>query len=89
MFKSSLWTIKFVLESIHIFYCSNFIQQIIHLTKPFKLKSLFKKADETIVSIESIELLLQKFGVYLENFGFSSFTHYFCDSEPLLELITK
>uniref|UniRef100_U9T8T1 Uncharacterized protein n=1 Tax=Rhizophagus irregularis (strain DAOM 181602 / DAOM 197198 / MUCL 43194) TaxID=747089 RepID=U9T8T1_RHIID len=57
-----------VLDSIHILYCyplnSAFIQQIINLTKPFKLKSLFM--DEGPVSqIESLELLLQKFGQIL------------------------
>ncbi|GBB86799.1 hypothetical protein RclHR1_13210006 [Rhizophagus clarus] len=59
-----------VLESIHIAYCysldSKFIQQINNINKPFKLKSLF--LDE-ILHIESIELLIQKSGGYLENFG--------------------
>jgi hypothetical protein len=58
------------LESIHIFYCSlnsNFIQQIIDLTKPFKLKSLFM--DKTL-EIDLLKLLLQKCGIYLENIGF-------------------
>ncbi|PKC72615.1 hypothetical protein RhiirA1_452130 [Rhizophagus irregularis] len=78
-----------VLESIHIIYCFsldfNFIQQIINLTKPFKLKSLF--VSEAFVSIE---LLLQKSGDYLENFGFKSFKIYDDESESqLLELITK
>ncbi|GES91912.1 hypothetical protein GLOIN_2v1776887 [Rhizophagus clarus] len=57
------------LESIHIFNCfsldSNFVQQ---MTKPFKLKTLFVGE-----MFESIELLLQKSGDYLENFGFQSF----------------
>jgi hypothetical protein len=56
-----------VLESIHIIHCSlnsNFTQQIINLTKPFKLKSLFM--DEPITEPQ---LLLQKSGEYLENFG--------------------
>ncbi|GBC09390.1 hypothetical protein RclHR1_08820001 [Rhizophagus clarus] len=61
-----------VLESIHIFNCFsldfNFVQQIINITKPFKLKSLFVSE-----MFESIELLLQKSGSYLENFGFQSF----------------
>jgi hypothetical protein len=60
-----------VLESIHIIYCSclntGFTQQIINLTKPFKLKSLF--TNETS-QIESLQLLLEKSGDYLENFGF-------------------
>ncbi|RGB39186.1 hypothetical protein C1646_754854 [Rhizophagus diaphanus] len=55
-----------VLESIHIIYCysldSKFVQQIINITKPFKLKSLFLK------DIESLEPLIQKFGDYIENF---------------------
>ncbi|RGB29600.1 hypothetical protein C1646_766408 [Rhizophagus diaphanus] len=75
-----------VLESVHIVYCSSlndsFIQQIITLTKPFKLKSLFMGE---ILQIESIQLLLQKSGDYLENIGFG-----FCISlEQLIELITK
>jgi hypothetical protein len=56
-----------VLESIHIICCSldsNFTQQIINLTKPFKMKSLI--LDE---SINEPQLLLQKSGEYLENFG--------------------
>ncbi|RGB27001.1 hypothetical protein C1646_769697 [Rhizophagus diaphanus] len=60
-----------VLESIHIVYCSflnnNFIQQIINLTKPFKLKSLFISE---ITQIESLKLLFQKSGGHLENFGY-------------------
>ncbi|GET65162.1 hypothetical protein GLOIN_2v1768673 [Rhizophagus irregularis DAOM 181602=DAOM 197198] len=52
-----------VLESVHIVYCSSlndsFIQQIITLTKPFMGK---------ILQIESLQLLLQKSGGYLENF---------------------
>jgi hypothetical protein len=57
-----------VLESIHILYCysldSNFTKQIINLTKPFKLKSLFLNKP-----ITELQLLLQKSGEYLENFG--------------------
>jgi hypothetical protein len=57
-----------VLESIHIVYCysldSNFIQQIVNITKPFKLKSLF--LDEID---ELLEPLIQKASNYLENFG--------------------
>jgi hypothetical protein len=59
-----------VLESIHLLYCSlnsNFIQQIINLSKPFKLKSLFM--DKTL-EIDLLQLLLQKCGIYLENIGF-------------------
>jgi hypothetical protein len=55
-----------VLESIHIIYCYSLnLNFIINLTKPFKLKSLF--IDELLV--EPLQLLLQKSGDYLENFG--------------------
>jgi hypothetical protein len=58
-----------VLESIHIVYCysldTQFIQQIINVIKPFKLKSLILNE---ISHIESLELLIQKFGNDLENF---------------------
>ncbi|EXX69366.1 uncharacterized protein OCT59_007910 [Rhizophagus irregularis] len=60
-----------VLESVHMIYCSSlnngFTQQIINSSKPFKLKSLFINE---ISQIESLQLLLQKSGSYLENFGF-------------------
>ncbi|CAB5192149.1 hypothetical protein RhiirA1_536096 [Rhizophagus irregularis] len=73
-----------VLESIHILYChslnSIFVQQIINLSKPFKLKSLFTSE---IFPIESFQLLLQKSGDYLENIGFESLTN----SNELLLLI--
>ncbi|GBC03626.1 hypothetical protein RclHR1_05220003 [Rhizophagus clarus] len=61
-----------VLESIHILNCilsSNFIQQIINLTKPFKLRSLFTREN---LQTELLQLLLQKSGSYLENIGFES-----------------
>ncbi|EXX64006.1 uncharacterized protein OCT59_000418 [Rhizophagus irregularis] len=61
-----------VLESIHILYCyfdSNFIQQIVNITKPFKLKSLFLS---TTLQFDSLQLLLRKSGDYIENFGFKS-----------------
>ncbi|GES79233.1 hypothetical protein GLOIN_2v1762226 [Rhizophagus clarus] len=62
-----------VLESVHILYCyninSDFIQQIIDLSKPFKLKSLFMKEK---VQHGLLQLLLQKSGNYLENIGFES-----------------
>ncbi|PKK69457.1 hypothetical protein RhiirC2_780978 [Rhizophagus irregularis] len=61
-----------VLESVHIFYCfslNSFIQQIINLTKLFKLKSLFI-SNKTSQS-ETVQQLLQKSGDYLENLGFS------------------
>ncbi|GBB85036.1 hypothetical protein RclHR1_11600001 [Rhizophagus clarus] len=60
-----------VLESVHILYCISlnisFVQQIINLTKPFKLKSLLV---DRLSQIEPLELLLRKSGDYLENFGF-------------------
>ncbi|RIA94403.1 hypothetical protein C1645_873449 [Glomus cerebriforme] len=60
-----------VLESIHIIYCHSlnhyFAQQIISITKPFKLKSLFLSG---LLHADSLEVLLQKSGDYLENFGF-------------------
>jgi hypothetical protein len=63
-----------VLESIHFFYCSSLnsgiIQQIINLTKPFKLKSLFLNEKPEILEIVSLQLLLQKTGNYIENIGF-------------------
>ncbi|PKY19118.1 hypothetical protein RhiirB3_432108 [Rhizophagus irregularis] len=80
-----------VLESIHILYCfslnNEFIQQIISINnKPFKLKSLFLSSRS--FQIESFQLLLQKFGDYLENIGFGFFTN---DElkQQLLELIIK
>ncbi|PKK68016.1 hypothetical protein RhiirC2_782803 [Rhizophagus irregularis] len=80
-----------VLESIHIFHCSSlntsFTQQIINLTKPFKLKSLFISE---ISQIESFQLLLQKSGDYLENVGFSSnFNLSLVLKQQLLELFIK
>ncbi|PKK67820.1 hypothetical protein RhiirC2_783025 [Rhizophagus irregularis] len=56
-----------VLESVHFIFCyslDNFIQQIINLTKPFKLKSL---SINEVLQIELLRLLLQKSGNYLEN----------------------
>ncbi|CAB5199562.1 hypothetical protein RhiirA1_467629 [Rhizophagus irregularis] len=62
-----------VLESIHLIYChslnSDFVQQIIKVNKPFKLRSLFMNE---ILHIESLQLLLEKFSDCLENFGFES-----------------
>jgi hypothetical protein len=80
-----------VIETIHILYChslnSNFVQQIINITKPFKLKSLFM---DEILQIDSLELLLQKFGKYLENFGFGFEDNEYNESkQKLLELIIK
>ncbi|GBC06534.1 hypothetical protein RclHR1_00690024 [Rhizophagus clarus] len=76
-----------VLESIHIYYCyfldSNFIQQIINLTKPFHLKSLFVDELTCSGSLEPLQLLLQKSGNYLENFGLGSL------EQEVLDLIIK
>ncbi|GBC34021.1 uncharacterized protein OCT59_019096 [Rhizophagus irregularis] len=74
-----------VLESVHIFFCyslNSFIQKIINLPKPFKLKSLFINEK---LRIELLPLLLQKSGDYLENFECE--LNY--DEQRLLELITK
>jgi hypothetical protein len=72
-----------VLESIHVIYCSsldfNFVEQIINISKPFKLKTLFINEK---LQIDSISLLLQKSGNYLENFG----SEY---NSKLIELIMK
>uniref|UniRef100_U9TPR6 Uncharacterized protein n=1 Tax=Rhizophagus irregularis (strain DAOM 181602 / DAOM 197198 / MUCL 43194) TaxID=747089 RepID=U9TPR6_RHIID len=61
-----------VLESVHIIYCFpiniGVIQQIINLSKPFKLKSLLM--DWTSQIDESFQSLLQKSGDYLEKFNF-------------------
>ncbi|PKK64562.1 hypothetical protein RhiirC2_854223 [Rhizophagus irregularis] len=66
-----------VLESVHIIYCfslNSFTQQIINLTKPFKLKSLFINGKLQIDSLQSLlQSLLQKSGNYLENFGFGKY----------------
>ncbi|RGB36612.1 hypothetical protein C1646_757918 [Rhizophagus diaphanus] len=61
------------LKSVHIIDClslnSYFAQQIINLTKPFKLKSLvIREISES--EIESLKLLIQKSCDYLENFGY-------------------
>ncbi|GBC34055.1 uncharacterized protein OCT59_019066 [Rhizophagus irregularis] len=80
-----------VLESVHIYYCyglnTNFTQQIINLTKPFKLKSLFIC---DIPHVESLELLLHKSGNYLENFGYILEVNFILSlKHQLLELLTK
>ncbi|EXX63746.1 hypothetical protein RirG_149490 [Rhizophagus irregularis DAOM 197198w] len=63
-----------VLESIHFLYCSSLnsgiIQQIINLTKPFKLKSLFLNEQPDILEIVLLQSLLRKTGDYIENIGF-------------------
>ncbi|GBC49750.2 hypothetical protein GLOIN_2v1774306 [Rhizophagus irregularis DAOM 181602=DAOM 197198] len=74
-----------VLESIHILYCrslnSDFVQQIIKVNKPFKLRSLFMSE---ILHVESLQLLLEKFGDYLENFGFEYMSNEY--NEPKRQL---
>jgi hypothetical protein len=76
-----------VLESIHIIDCflhTDITQQIVNLTKPFKLKSLFiNKLSE----IESLRLFLQKSGDYLENFGCGE--SILLMDQQLLELIIR
>ncbi|CAB5205677.1 unnamed protein product [Rhizophagus irregularis] len=78
-----------VLESIHILYCdslnSDFVQQIIKVNKPFKLRSLFVNE---ILHFESLQLLLQKFIDYLENFGFE-YDEYDEPKRQLFKFITK
>uniref|UniRef100_U9SX95 F-box domain-containing protein n=1 Tax=Rhizophagus irregularis (strain DAOM 181602 / DAOM 197198 / MUCL 43194) TaxID=747089 RepID=U9SX95_RHIID len=62
-----------VLESIHIIDCNSlnpFIKQILNITKPFKLKTLFMKKE--LPNIDLLQLLLQKSGNYLENVSFGS-----------------
>jgi hypothetical protein len=60
-----------ILESIHILYCYSLnsvtVQQIINLTRPFKLKSLFMDG-KFISQIEPLKLLLQKAGNYIRKF---------------------
>ncbi|PKY25994.1 hypothetical protein RhiirB3_441145 [Rhizophagus irregularis] len=77
-----------VLESIHFYNCSlniGFIQQIINLNKPFKLKSLFITSG---LQIESLQQLLQMSGDYIENFGYG-LDYDLSLNQQLLELITK
>ncbi|RIA80452.1 hypothetical protein C1645_838664 [Glomus cerebriforme] len=78
-----------VLESIHIHYCyylsPEFIQQIVNITKPFKLRTLFLSK---LFQIKSFQLLLQKSGEYLENIGFGSLTSYDL-RQQLFELISE
>ncbi|PKK71580.1 hypothetical protein RhiirC2_849074 [Rhizophagus irregularis] len=71
-----------VLESIHIIYCkslnSQFIQQMVSVIIPFKLKTLIISE---ILQVESLQLLLQRFGNDLENFGFNSCDYDFSNKE--------
>ncbi|GBC00480.1 hypothetical protein RclHR1_38730001 [Rhizophagus clarus] len=80
-----------VLESVHIIYCyplnTSFIQQIIYLVKPFKLKSLF--IDKSSQIDKSLLLLLQKSGGYLENFKCDLGIDYGLSKQELLESIIK
>ncbi|GBB95368.1 hypothetical protein RclHR1_02520003 [Rhizophagus clarus] len=77
-----------VLESVHIVYChsfdTHFIQQIINLTKPFKLKSLFVTK---ISQIKPFQSLLQKSGNYIVNFGIKFFG--LSLEQQLIELIIE
>ncbi|EXX76605.1 uncharacterized protein OCT59_012289 [Rhizophagus irregularis] len=77
-----------VLESVHLIYCyslnNSFIQQIINLNRPFKLKSLIIDSRSQIDD-SSFQLLLRKCGGYLENFG----SKFGVQSEILHESIIK
>ncbi|RGB25144.1 hypothetical protein C1646_821211 [Rhizophagus diaphanus] len=77
-----------VLESVHLICCrslnTSFNQQIINLNRPFKLKTLIID-DITQIDVASFQLLLQKCGGYLENFGCKFGVH----NELLLESIIK
>ncbi|PKC70140.1 hypothetical protein RhiirA1_455148 [Rhizophagus irregularis] len=82
-----------VLESVHIIYCilsTDFVQKIINLIKPFKLKSIFLYRNNELQFIELLQLLLQKYGDYLENFGFEvGFSSFISEEQQLLESIIK
>ncbi|CAB5192162.1 unnamed protein product [Rhizophagus irregularis] len=60
-----------VLESIHIIDCHSlnfdFIENIVNINKPIKLRSLFINE---MLQIKCFQLLFQKSGDYLENIGF-------------------
>ncbi|UZO10753.1 uncharacterized protein OCT59_002331 [Rhizophagus irregularis] len=66
---------EFKEKTIHIIYCSalnsDFVQQIINVIRPFKLKSLILSHHP--FQVESLQLLLQKFGSDLENFEFGKY----------------
>ncbi|GES79123.1 hypothetical protein GLOIN_2v1774375 [Rhizophagus clarus] len=79
---------KFSSQSIHILYCqfiNSFIKQIVQITGPFKLRSLFL---DKIVKLNSLNSLLQKSGNYLENFGLGTVSKDE-SKRQLLELIIK
>jgi hypothetical protein len=75
-----------VLESIHIIDCHSlnfdFIEQIVNINKPIKLRSLFIN---DMLQIKSFQLLFQKSGDYLENLGFGNNSL----KKSLIELIIK
>ncbi|GBC02667.1 hypothetical protein RclHR1_04740010 [Rhizophagus clarus] len=75
-----------VLESVHLIYCqsldSKFVQKIDGITKSFKLKTLFLR---DILQIESLVLLIQKFGNYIENFEVISYNN----PQQLLQLLLE
>ncbi|GET60675.1 uncharacterized protein OCT59_008504 [Rhizophagus irregularis] len=73
-----------VLESVHIINCSS-LEQIINLSKPFKLKSLILNK---VLQFESLQQLLLKSGDYLENFGLG-FGYGLSSRQVLLGLIIK
>jgi hypothetical protein len=82
------------LKSIHIIYChslnSNFFNQIINISKPFKLTSLFLDDDAfqiNLFQLDSFKLLLQKCSDYLENFGFDFILLYDYLKQKLLEQV--
>ncbi|EXX63703.1 uncharacterized protein OCT59_008510 [Rhizophagus irregularis] len=72
-----------VLETVHIINCSS-LEQIINLSKPFKLKSLILIK----IQFESLQQLLLKSGDYLENFGLG-FSYGLSSRQVLLGLIIK
>jgi hypothetical protein len=72
-----------VLETVHIINCSS-LEQIINLSKPFKLKSLILDK----LQFESLQQLLLKSGGYLENFGLE-FSYGLSSRQVLLGLIIK
>ncbi|RGB38688.1 hypothetical protein C1646_755388 [Rhizophagus diaphanus] len=83
-----------VLESIHLIYCSSlnsdFVQQIIEGNKPFKLGSLFMDEILHVSHVGSLELLLEKVGDCLENFGFGFMKDEYNESKrQLFKLIMK
>ncbi|UZO10640.1 uncharacterized protein OCT59_002220 [Rhizophagus irregularis] len=80
-----------VLETIHIIYCyslnSDFVQQIINVIRPFKLKSLIM--NQILLNVELLQLLIQKFGSDLENFGFGHYKLPIQKKQQLFKLIIK